>query len=411
MRPTFFFIAELLLFSTFIALLSGCDESLEFSNTPPGSLSISRNICYLGPNDSVTLTGQASDADEDSLTYSWRADEGTLTPPDGSGRVVEWRAPDNHGTYRVTLKVTDGLDESSKNIDIDVGRKLEVHISSAVISETDYPYIVQDPFPHMVSEFNTLTIEEGVTVVFSEPTGGLNVQGTLIVNGTAQNRVLMTANAECQGDILVWRGVEISGEEASGDLKYFSMSSTADGLTVEDGAYLIADNLVIDQSTGDGLSVTSGGSAEITNSRMWDNGGGIYVENGILNIQNSSIRYNNNYGFSMFANVGTFDVDILGCVVANNQQYCFVLASWANPIIQNCSMYFNGPDGRDGRTVMLSSGYANTNDIDMRYNYWATTAETEIEQRAEIERQIEKNGANVNIDYSDWLIEPPSKNR
>jgi hypothetical protein len=406
MRPKTRTLIALLVFSTILATGTGCDDSLEFDNTPPGGLSISKNKCYLGPSDSVVLTGEASDNDGDEISYSWTASEGTLTPAGGIGQVVTWRAPDSHGTYRVTLNVTDQIDTSSEGIDLDVGRNLEVLYDGGVLDQTDYPYIVPNKFPITIAEIITVTIEKGVTVVFNEGTSGFNVGGTLNINGTAEDRVLLTPNA-CPGEDRVWKGVKFSGLGVFGPStwSYVTLNSTADGLTVEDEAVLTGDNIILDQSSADGLSVKSGAVVNLSNSRIWENGGGVYVANGTLRLTDSSVRYNGNYGFSMIESSGAFpvDVEVVSCVVANNSQVGFSLAGTASPVVHNCSLFLNGPDMTDIRTVRFINTYVNTNPVNMTGNYWgADTA-------PEIQAQIIREGSNGVVDYSGWLTEEPLK--
>ncbi len=404
MRPKTRTLIALLVFSTILTAGTGCDDSLEFDNAPPGGLSISKNKCYLGPSDSVVLTGEASDSDGDEISYGWTASEGTLTPADGKGQVVTWRAPDSHGTYRVTLNVTDQLDTSSEGIDLDVGRNLEVLHEGGVLDQTDYAYIVPNSLPLPIGDIVTITIEAGVTVVFNEGTSGLDVRGTLNINGTAEDRVLLTPNA-CPGEERVWKGVKISGDMAGGTWSHVTINSTADGLTVEDEAVFTGDNIILDQSSADGLSVKSGAVVNLSDSQIWDNGGGVYVANGTLRLTGSSIRYNGNYGFSMYEGSGAFpvDADILSCVVANNTQNGFVLAGTASPVVQNCALFLNGPTMTDIRTVRFINTYANASAVDMTGNYWgADTA-------PEIQAQIIREGSNGVVDYSGWLTEEPLK--
>ena len=402
MRAKFVCVMVLAFFSTILATVSGCDDSLDFNNTPPSGLAITTDKCYLGPNDAVTLTGQATDDDGDEISYSWTAETGTLTPADGQGQVVIWQAPDGHGTYRVVLKVTDELDYTSKGIDIDVGRNLDdLHGDAVILDHTDYAYVVPNDGLLNISGLSTVTIEAGVTVVFNEVTGGFGVAGTLVINGTAQDRVLLMPN-KCPGEDRPWKGITFSGAQAVGNLNYVTITSSADGLDVEDGANVTADNIVVDRTTGDGVSVNSGASLTLSSSKIWDgDSGGIYVANGTLLIQESSIRFNKISGFSMIANTGPFDVTVLSCVIVDNSQYGFVLAMDANPVINNCSIFLNGPDGLAGRTLMLSTGYTNMDPIDMTGNYWGVTTAPEIES------QINKNGAAVTVDFSGWLEDPP----
>jgi hypothetical protein len=403
MRGNISYILMLLFFSTTVTLVPGCDETLDFANNPPGGLSISRDKCYLGPNDTVVLTGQATDSDGDEISYSWTAGEGTLTPADGKGQVVSWRAPDSHGTYRVTLHVTDGLDSAAKGIDLDVGRNLDILHEGGILDQTDYPYIVPNALPLYISELISITIQEGVTIVFNQGTGGLNVSGTLIINGTEQNRVLFTPNV-CPGDDRVFGGIEFNGDMASGTMSYVTITSAADGLAVKDGASLTADNLILDRASGAGLSVESAASATISDARIWDNGSGVYVANGTLHMSNATVRYNVNYGFSMIRTAGVFDVDITDCEIANNTQNGFVLAGDASPVVHNCSIFLNGPTMEDLRTVRFINTYYGMTPVDMTGNFWGVT------EAFEIQAQIIREGANGTVDFSGWLTEEPSGN-
>jgi hypothetical protein len=52
-----------------------------------------------------TLFCDATDPDEDELTYSWSAERGNIS---GEGGEVTWVAPSEYGTFIITLTVTDG---------------------------------------------------------------------------------------------------------------------------------------------------------------------------------------------------------------------------------------------------------------------------------------------------------------
>lgn len=59
----------------------------------------------------------ALDPDEDELSYTWSADGGTIS---GSGATVSWTAPDELGTYTVTVEISDGDDIAISQLDIPV---------------------------------------------------------------------------------------------------------------------------------------------------------------------------------------------------------------------------------------------------------------------------------------------------
>jgi hypothetical protein len=129
----------------------------------------------------------------------------------------------------------------------------------------------------------------------------------------------------------------------------------------------------------------------------------VYVSNATLQITTTSIRYNGDYGLTLAHSGGTypFGVDALSCVVANNAGNGFILVGIANPVVNNCSLFLNGPDINDIRTVRFLNTYANTSPVDMTGCFWgAYTAQ-------EIQAQIIREGANGTVDYSGWLSEEP----
>ncbi len=80
-------------------------DAVEFINTAPiiHRLNAHPRKIHLGSN--TTINCIASDADEDTLSYSWSANFGTLT---SSGDSASWSAPFNAGNYYINCSVTDG---------------------------------------------------------------------------------------------------------------------------------------------------------------------------------------------------------------------------------------------------------------------------------------------------------------
>jgi chitinase len=96
---------------TVIALLfGGCC----LTNEPPFISSLNLNT------EGEITTGEiypvecvAVDADEDELSYSWTADAGSLS---GEGDTVQWAAPDEPGSYTISVEVSDGSDVATDQI-------------------------------------------------------------------------------------------------------------------------------------------------------------------------------------------------------------------------------------------------------------------------------------------------------
>ena len=74
-------------------------------NHPPPSHPFLPTRQALETGKQSTISCQASDPDNDSLTYSWSANGGTFT---GSGSTAQWTAPATAGTYAIQCAVSDG---------------------------------------------------------------------------------------------------------------------------------------------------------------------------------------------------------------------------------------------------------------------------------------------------------------
>ncbi len=59
----------------------------------------------LNPGDVCQVECVALDPDEDELSYTWSADAGSFS---GEGATVQWTAPEEVGTYTISVEVSDG---------------------------------------------------------------------------------------------------------------------------------------------------------------------------------------------------------------------------------------------------------------------------------------------------------------
>lgn len=76
------------------------------NHSPGVSCSADKSMVYAESGDVVTVRAQASDPDNDPLTYSWTATGGTV---EGSGPEVRWNSSGSApGTYTVKVRVDDG---------------------------------------------------------------------------------------------------------------------------------------------------------------------------------------------------------------------------------------------------------------------------------------------------------------
>jgi len=89
------------------------------ANRAPVIQSITANPPTLLPGDTTEITCVASDEDDDSLTYSWSANEGSF-PEGSSGSVVQWQAPGDFGGYYVRVTVSDGRESVQDSVSVTV---------------------------------------------------------------------------------------------------------------------------------------------------------------------------------------------------------------------------------------------------------------------------------------------------
>ena len=95
-----------------LMLYSNCKDSkpLEVTeNGKPEILALTANPESLEAGQKSSLTCNASDPDDDELSYQWEAASGTIT---GSGNSVEWTSPnDSTGIFSIICIVTDNSEE------------------------------------------------------------------------------------------------------------------------------------------------------------------------------------------------------------------------------------------------------------------------------------------------------------
>ncbi|MCJ7515377.1 MAG: PKD domain-containing protein [Dehalococcoidia bacterium] len=73
-------------------------------NQSPVISKVTANPAEVVSGKSITITAVAADPDDDPLTYSWSASDGTIT---GTGSEVTWAAPNKTGNINIGLTVTD----------------------------------------------------------------------------------------------------------------------------------------------------------------------------------------------------------------------------------------------------------------------------------------------------------------
>ena len=96
-------VAAIALIIVFLVVLAG---------KAPAITSITADPATVGVNRDSTITCIATDADGDTLTYAWSADDGTIV---GAGNVATWTAPAAAGEYTISVTVDDGTGRSTED--------------------------------------------------------------------------------------------------------------------------------------------------------------------------------------------------------------------------------------------------------------------------------------------------------
>jgi hypothetical protein len=83
------------------------------TNNPPTIASLIADAKWTTPSGTLQVTCTASDPDGDELSYEWSTSSGDIS---GTGSVASWRAPQEVGTYNVTVVVRDGYGSSATGL-------------------------------------------------------------------------------------------------------------------------------------------------------------------------------------------------------------------------------------------------------------------------------------------------------
>jgi hypothetical protein len=405
-RHNTFYHRALLLLSSALIALSGCEDGYNFPNEAPSQLAISKDVCYVTTGEEVPLSGSAYDEDGDPIYYQWSATAGTFDPPDGKGPSVIWKAPQAPGTVTITLSVTDDIEVSRTSETIVVGGSFPSYITeSFTIADSGYVYILDKLQPVDIPYGVTLTIMDGVRIVVANENSGIDVQGRLVVRGTQGNEVII-GPASCVPEAGDWNGIRITGQTARGELDFFRIHSAENGIIVSSGASAQLRNCTLYKNLTRGIEASDDGGLVVTQCTVWENGTGVYVRNSELDMQRTSIRYNDEAGLELSATSGEFAVEVDTCTVANNETYGIYITGIVQPEIHYCSIYSNGSSGT-GEAVWLEA-YGESDSVRVDYNFWGIGNDSEEEISLLIhDRNDIVTGILAYIDFIPWLSSEP----
>jgi hypothetical protein len=133
-------------------------------NHPPEIVDLSASEEWIVPSGNCTISCEASDPDNDSLSYEWLASGGNIT---GKGDTVTWVAPEDIGDYNITVVVTDGLGgEDSASLSITVSFNKRPVIESLIVT-AEHKYLKKILGGYKIGKAKSYEIE----CIASDPDG------------------------------------------------------------------------------------------------------------------------------------------------------------------------------------------------------------------------------------------------
>ena len=117
-----------------LKVFDGIDTSsgyldIRVGSHPPEIIDLSVPFSVVGPSAAVILTCDASGIDGDLLQFSWLSTAGESSTGDTAGEAI-WQAPEEPGTYRITVSVDDGFISISKWIELSIIPQIAIYSDS-----------------------------------------------------------------------------------------------------------------------------------------------------------------------------------------------------------------------------------------------------------------------------------------
>ncbi len=409
MREKSLLLLTLLVLSTLLAFHQGCKRKITFDNEPPEDIIISSSACISWTNRTMSFSAEARDSDGDPLYYTWSASGGSFTgngSDSNKGGSVLWKAPDTPGYETVEVTVTDRVEERSRSRGIIVGEEIPSYFTgNSTLDSQAYPYVISKDGRAVIPQGSSVTIEEGVEVLVFMRTGGIEVNGSLNVEGGRGSEVVI-APYECGGEENTWSGIKFSGNTARGNISYLNLASAIEGVSIEDGARVEIDNSSFIENTTFGLAAYSSTELTASNCVIWNNEKGVNIDGANASFTYCSIRYSSEEGMVIFG-PSSADVSIQSSVIANNLVGISLQAE-VSPVINECSIYLNVNSLGEGYAIGLSAAYTGTDTIDARYNYFGRNYVTEEDIAGIIYDGNDVPGIEGMIDFSNFYQYDPN---
>ena len=406
-------------------LASGCgsDSTIVSVNHPP---TISFTFVPLGvpAGVPVNLTVSVSDEDaNDALTVTWEITNGTLTPKNAGKTVMECDVPNQLGTESVTVTVTDGEETRSTTQELKIGT-IAREAPLVTYDLAGSPYILRpdnEPPKLLIGNAVTATVEAGVEILVDLPTTTIDITGTLNLNGTLAQPVVIRANDRrqlCQLNRSWWDGILV-GTDLTYDgvinMNYAEVWHAKNGIRLRDKGRATVTNSLFSCCGSNAILMEGAGSlvvsdCEITNTQT----NGIAVSTPSLpqsvSITGCSININGGTGvlLDLHDQFQQVPITIEGNRLEFNFTHGISMKNWAWPTIHNNAFYGNGDLGLSNIRLFVPFHDASSpDDLDVSCNYWGAVVTSQSTIENTVYDRVETALIGTRLLVAPWLNSDP----
>ncbi len=187
-----------ILWVLFIAIAIGCgEENPTDTNTAPRILTFEAESDIIVPGAEVQIYLEASDLENDILSYTWSVTDGELIE-NASGAI--WHAPETERKYQIEVTISDGENTTTSTLDIQVWR---------IRPGNYYPLAVGNIWHYRDDSGSEITFEI-IDTIQIQRAGGKTVESFVLQKSSTEEGLENIVNYSYLGPLLDENG-EVSG--------------------------------------------------------------------------------------------------------------------------------------------------------------------------------------------------------